>query len=337
MLRFSLLSGNYQQGQSFQWFSSNISRWVTLTSLRYHGPIFDAHSHVAEEQALDLYVKIAERYNVERSMLIVHGSDISAYKKKYPGRFIYAKYFSGWILFSDDFEQSIAEIRTMREEGYGMAKMHFAPFWGDRLDMDKVPTVDDERFDRFFVTLAEEDIPVVIHIGDPDTYFAKRYSDERVYGTKEDHIQEFENRLKKSPGVTFQVAHFLAQPEIHRQDNLSRMLDTYPNLNIDTGSARWMVRELGKDVERSRDFIIKYQDRILFGIDCVARTLDESYYNGRFWSERMLFETDVRDIPLAFVDKDTVHLGGTFINGLDLPDSVLDKLYWKNAQRLHGF
>ncbi|MBD3407750.1 MAG: amidohydrolase family protein [Candidatus Lokiarchaeota archaeon] len=312
-----------------------LSRCVNLTELRYQGPIFDAHSHVADEQALDLYVKIANRYNVEQSLLIVHGSDISAYQKKYPDRFIYAKYFSGWILFSDDFDQTVSEIYTLREDGYGMAKMHFAPFWGDRLDIDLVPTVDDERFDIFFDTLAKENIPVVIHIGDPDTYFTQRYSDERVYGTKEDHIQEFENRLRKSPEVTFQVAHFLAQPEIHRQENLSRMLETYPNLNIDTGSARWMVRELGKDVERSRNLIIEYQDRILFGIDCVARTMDESYYDGRFWSERMLFETDVRDAPLPFVDKDTVHLGGTYINGLDLPTTVLEKIYWQNAHRLH--
>ncbi|MHA1615349.1 MAG: hypothetical protein ACTSYJ_10930, partial [Candidatus Thorarchaeota archaeon] len=54
---------------------------------------------------------------------------------------------------------------------------------------------------------------------------------------------------------------------------------------------------------------------------------------GRYLALRLLFETDVRNVPLPFVDADTVNTGGTHINGLNLPKSVLDKIYWKNATR----
>ncbi|MFW9847955.1 MAG: hypothetical protein ACFFF4_02380, partial [Candidatus Thorarchaeota archaeon] len=112
--------------------------------------------------------------------------------------------------------------------------------------------------------------------------------------------------------------------------------DKYPNLNVDLSSARWMCRELGRNTVLSREFLIKHQDRILFATDCVASGLDWDYYEGRHSSLRMLLETDVEGVPLPFVDKDTVDTGGTFIYGLDVPEKVLEKIYWKNGEKLHS-
>jgi hypothetical protein len=97
-----------------------------------------------------------------------------------------------------------------------------------------------------------------------------------------------------------------------------------------------MCRELGRNPKQSREFLIKYQDRILFATDCVASSLDRDYYEGRHSSLRMLLETNVEKVPLPFIDKDTVNTGGTFIYGLDLPESVLEKFYWKNGEKLHS-
>jgi hypothetical protein len=50
----------------------------------------------------------------------------------------------------------------------------------------------------------------------------------------------------------------------------------------------------------------------------------------------MLLETNVVNEPLPFIDADTAEIGGTFINGLSLPEEVLKKIYWDNAmQRYH--
>ena len=92
-----------------------------------------------------------------------------------------------------------------------------------------------------------------------------------------------------------------------------------------------MSRELSKDPQKAREFIIKYSDRMHFGTDCVGYTLERSYYEGRYLALRLLFETDVRNVPLPFPDADTVNTGGTYINGLNLPESVLKKIYWENA------
>ncbi len=307
--------------------------------LHYQGPIFDAHTHVIDLEALKGLVSVALQYGIEQALVIVHGDSISEYERLFPERFIYARYFSGWTLFTEGPQQAIEEVRSLRKRGYGMAKMHFAPFWSDRLSaIEHVPPIDSPQYDPLFDALAEEDIPILVHIGDPDTYFATRYTDARVYGTKEEHIQEFENRLFRTPKARVQAAHFAAQPGPHRLENLGRMFEKYSNLNVDLSSARWMCRELGRNPKQSREFIIKYADRILFATDCVAsnnRAEDPVYYEGRHASLRLMLESDVKKIPLPFLDADTVNAGGTFIYGLDLPDSVLEKLYWKNAMRFH--
>ncbi len=304
---------------------------------RYTGPIFDAHSHVVDEQYLELLVRIGSDYGVQKSLLIVHGNvGTETYSQRYPDRFVFAKYFSGWMIFGEGLDEAVPEVHSMRQEGYSVAKVHFAPFWSDRIsEVSNIPPLDSAEFNPFFDALAEADIPVLIHVSDPDTYYKTRYEKKSVYGTKDEHLMELEHRLELSRDVTFLVAHFGAQPEVHRLDNLGRMFDKYSNLNVDTGSARWMVRELGKDPEKSRRFVTKYSDRILFGSDCVARNNDIAYYEGRFKSERLLWESDVRRMPLPFVDADTVDSGGTFINGLNLDNEVLERIYWKNASRLH--
>jgi hypothetical protein len=96
-----------------------------------------------------------------------------------------------------------------------------------------------------------------------------------------------------------------------------------------------MVRELCKDPERAREFFIRYSDRIHFGTDCVAFNPDWSYYEGRHRSLRLLFESDIRNEPLPFADADTADTGGTFINGLELPRDVLERIYWQNAMSFY--
>ena len=59
------------------------------------------------------------------------------------------------------------------------------------------------------------------------------------------------------------------------------------------------------------------------------------YFAARYHAQRLLWETKARGKPLPFEDADTKDSGGTFINGLNLPLSVLRKLYWENAIRIY--
>ncbi|MHA2424947.1 MAG: amidohydrolase family protein, partial [Candidatus Thorarchaeota archaeon] len=144
-----------------------------------------------------------------------------------------------------------------------------------------------------------------------------------------------EEVISRHPKLTFQIPHFGAQPEIHRLPNLARWMEAYPNVILDTASSRWMARELSKDVKKAYEFMKRYSDRVLFGTDLSTNRGDLNYFSGRYIAQRILWETKEEGTPLPFLDADTKDSGGTFINGLDLPQSVLRKLYWENAKRIY--
>ncbi len=288
-------------------------------------------------EALDTLVNIGTEFGIQKSLLICHS--LGAKKiadEKYPERFIYAKYFSGSMRFTSGVETLIKEIKVLKEEGYHLAKMQSAPVMRGRAAASPENLrMDDDDMAPFFDAMKDENIPFILHLSDPDTYYASRYTDNRYFTSKERDLKELEGVLQKHGSMKLQIAHFASQPEIHRLENLARWFDTYPNFNIDTSSARWLSRELSKDPEKAKEFFVKYQDRIIFGTDCVSWGPDRDYYEGRYLALRLLFETDGKKMPLPFSDSDTVNQGGTFINGLDLPMNVLQKIYWNNVHKFY--
>ncbi|MFW9846912.1 MAG: amidohydrolase family protein, partial [Candidatus Thorarchaeota archaeon] len=151
-----------------------------------------------------------------------------------------------------------------------------------------------------------------------------------------DSLAQLERILERHPRLVFQLPHFGSQPEIHHLSNLANWLDRFPRIMLDTASSRWMARELSKDPQRAREFLMKYSDRVMFGTDLSTNRGPPAYYEARYRAQKLLWETNVRNEPLPFEDADTKDSGGTFINGLDLPLSVLRKLYWENAIKTHG-
>jgi hypothetical protein len=93
-----------------------------------------------------------------------------------------------------------------------------------------------------------------------------------------------------------------------------------------------MVREIARQPAAVRDFVLRNQDRILFGSDLVV---DEEYgfehYASRYWAHLRLWETPYRgESPIADPDADDPPC----LAGLDLPGEVLEQLYCGNATGL---
>lgn len=310
---------------------------MSTTEWKYRGPIFDAHTHIGEADAIDQMLEMEDGFGVKAQIGIVHSEEgFNHARDSYPHRFVFAKYLSLRDIIQYNVEPVIEEISTAKDKGYSLAKTWFGPRWRDYVENSPSDfRIDDPRLEPVFEALEDNDLPLLIHVADPDTYFKLHYEDESKYGTKEDNLAQLEAVLERHQKVKFQIPHFGAQPEIHRLSNLSRWFDKYRNIIIDTASSRWMARELSKDVEAAREFIVKYSERILFGTD-LSTSRDEAEYRAKFSALRVLWETEVRGEPLPFEDADTKDIGGTFINGLNLPLSVLRRLYWDNAVRVYG-
>lgn len=297
-------------------------------------------------------VEVDQELGVKGQLVIVHQRDIrDTIAARFPGRFVFTKYLSMRSLFAYRIKEVVHEIEAMEEDGFSLAKMWFAPRARDFVGAKAEPiNLRNPKLEPIFDKLEEKGHPLLIHVGDPDTFFATAYQDASIYGTKDEHLDQLEYLISKYPGLKFQLAHFGAQPEIHRLPRLALWFDKYDNFVVDTASSRWMARELSKDPERARAFLTKYSKRILFGTDGIFRQQSEparrigkedtlqprSPYFVRVLAQRILWETDKQSVPLPFPDADTEATGGTFINGLNLPIPVLKDLYWDNAHRLYG-
>jgi len=306
-------------------------------SWKYTGPIFDAHTHIGSIENTSKMIAIEDDYNVIKQVAIVHDEEgFQQAKEQYPGRFVYAKYLSLSDIAQYNVEPVLDEISKLLDQGYSIAKSWFGPRWRDFIkNVPRDFRINHPKLDPIYEALEDSDIPLLIHISDPDTYYASQYRDSEKYGLKDDHLQELEDVLSRHNKLRVQVPHLGAQPEIHRLPDLSRWMDAYPNLVLDTASSRWMARELSKDPKKAREFMLTYSDRVLFGTDIFGGRGERDYFSGRYLAQRILWETSERDTPLPIPDADTVNTGGTFINGLDLPLDVLRKLYWENANRIY--
>jgi len=280
-------------------------------------------------------IAIEDDFGVSAQIGIVHSEEgFQAAKERYPHRFVFAKYLSLSDIARYNVEPVLDEISQLQEQGYSLAKSWFGPRWRDYREVRKNFRIDHPRLDPIFQALEDNGIPLIIHVGDPDTYYASQYRDSERYGTKDEHLRQMEEVITRHPKLIFQIPHLGAQPEIHRLPALARWMDEFPNVVVDTASSRWMARELSKDAEKAREFMVKYSDRVLFGTDLFS-SRDARDFSGRYVAQRILWETSERGTPLPFPDADTKDTGGTAINGLDLPLSVLGKLYWENANRFY--
>lgn len=124
--------------------------------------------------------------------------------------------------------------------------------------------------------------------------------------------------IERHPATTFIALHIANWPE--NLDAVSAWLDRYPNMMVEFGARE---AELGRQPRRARKFFEQYQDRIMFGTD--AEPIPAMYQNYFRWLETDDEYFDYWDSPGQ---------GRWRIYGLALPDSILEKVYHRNAERI---
>ncbi|MFO0941133.1 MAG: amidohydrolase family protein [Pirellulales bacterium] len=196
--------------------------------------------------------------------------------------------------------------------------------------------VDDERYDPIWRACGQLELPVLIHTADPSAFFdpitPQNERFEELSRRPEWHfpsdrfpsrasLLEARNRLfAKHPKTTFIAAHFGNDAEDLQQ--CEELLKTHPNVYLDIASR---ISELGRQPYSAREFLIKHQDRILFGTDGP-------------WPERRLHSywrfLETKDEYFPYSEKPIPPQGLWRIYGVYLPDDVLRKIYFENAQRI---
>ena len=128
--------------------------------------------------------------------------------------------------------------------------------------------------------------------------------------------------LERHPKLRVVGCH-LGSDEEH-WDRLGKRLDTYPNFAVDVAArVRYFVRG---DHDQARQFLTKYQDRVLYATDFVleskdAATAAQDLQRTHEWDWRFFATADT----LTFRDRQ--------IQGLGLPEPVVRKIFRENAVR----
>jgi hypothetical protein len=208
---------------------------------------------------------------------------------------------------------------------------------------------DDPVFDPIYEFLAVRRKPLMAHLADPIDgwlpltreslhygYFANNpefhlygkpgYPSHAALIAARDHI------LEKHPRLIVIGAH-LGSLE-HDLDEVARRLDRYPNFYVDCAAR---TRDLTRQPrEKARSFFIKYQDRILYGVDSTWKPFREkspptdqqraSFVNG--------LERKYRADYAFYAGTGSMQYDGRSVESLALPKKVLDKFYHDNARRI---
>jgi predicted TIM-barrel fold metal-dependent hydrolase len=198
--------------------------------------------------------------------------------------------------------------------------------------------VNDPRLDELWATAGELKLPVLIHVADPVAFFQPldrfnerwdelhAHPDWHFYGPQfpsfETIMEQFADVLTRHRNTTFIGAHVGCYAE--NLGWVGRMLEACPNFYVDIGAR---LGELGRQPYSTREFCIRYADRVLFGTDAPPdRAMYALHY--RFLETRdEYFDYSLEAVPPQ---------GRWQIYGIHLPDEVLQQIYFANAARILG-
>ena len=309
----------------------------------------DVHAHYRSDHP-DLAPTLAA-WNARAVLVNVTGSerridekwrDFVALRDAHPDRFYLVATFDPFRFDEPDFvAKTIDQLRAQIAAGAKGVKV-----WKD-IGMElkdaqgRHVQIDHPRFQPIWDFLAAQGIPVLAHIAEPlaawqplrqdDPHFWYYSNNPRYHAYQHADIPRHETIiaardrwLARNPRLTV-VAMHLASLE-HDVGEVAKRLDAYPNLSVETAAR---INDLAmQPSDRVREFMIRYQDRVMWGTDfgegSVSREgLERSF--GQHWR--------------YYAGADTVTLGNPrswhrTVQGLALPREVLEKFAHGNVERV---
>jgi predicted TIM-barrel fold metal-dependent hydrolase len=325
-----------------------VTKATTVDKPRF--PVIDIHNHLGGGRQF-LTPERVQRYLTEmeeagvRTVVNLDGGwgdrlkeTIAALEGTHPGRFLTFALvnFDG----IDDDGWSEREAKRLEESfqaGAKGLKIDKRLGLGWRYKSGKLMPVDDPKLDAVWAMCAKHKRPVVIHVSDPAAFFTPldRFNERwhelnehpnwlffgDQFPKRQDILDQLHRVIERHPHTTFINTHFGNNAEDLAA--VGEKLDQYPNMMVDFDAR---ISELGRQPYTARRFFLKYQDRILFGTDTTPRREAFRIYY-RF------LETDDEYFDCAASHH---RQGFWMIYGIYLPPDVLEKIYFKNAERVLG-
>jgi len=315
-----------------------------ITKARF--PFIDVHNHQADmttPQSLETLITEMEKLNMA-VMVNLSGrgfrrsadhleKSLANVQKYQPKRFVFFTNVDFSAIDEPEWQgRMVKQLEEDVKRGAKGLKIYKSLGMSNRDKNGNRIRIDDPRIDPIWAKCGELGIPVLIHAADPKSFWdpmdstnerwlelktrPERKRSETNPAPWEQIIQEQHNVFKKHPKTIFINAHMGWYP--NDLEKLGTLLDAMPNMYVEIGA---VIAELGRQPRTARDFMMKYQDRVMFGKDAwvpeeyttyfrVLETADEYFpYHKRYHAFWRMY-------------------------GLELPDEVLKKIYYKNALKV---
>lgn len=322
-------------------------------------PKIDAHVHL--ETLDDSFVPLLRDNNLRLLTLVTRSASQPVIDKEFYYAVKLAEANPGFVAFATTFsmdgfgekdweENTIDWLSKCFDEGAIAVKV-----WKDigmtfRDTDSSFILIDDERFDPILDFIESRDKTLVNHNGEPkncwlpleemtvrgdSNYFAEHPQYHMYmhpdYPSYEDLNAARDRMLAKHPNLRYVGCH-LGSLEWN-VDELAKTLDKFSNMSVDMAAR--IIHFKVQDREKVREFIIKYQDRLLYGTDIGIKDNDSAGTSlervqdilSNIWLSDWEYFTS--DKILTQDDKVKEY------RGLNLPEEALESIYFTNAIRMY--
>jgi predicted TIM-barrel fold metal-dependent hydrolase len=310
--------------------------------------VIDVHNHVNDARGVhgpdvapSVVVRGMDQANV-KTVVILTGmwgeklqGVLDKMVKPYPDRFVVFAQMDWSKIDDPNFSaEMVAQLDDAVKRGARGLKVLKDWGLGVKDKRGKLLPIDDPRMDPVWEECGKLGIPVAIHSTDPEAFFTptdaknERYEElmhnpswsfyGAAFPTKQQLLEQRNHVVARHPHTTFVALHVANWPE--NLDTVSDWLRQYPNMYVELGARQ---AELGRQPRRAAKFFAEFQDRILFGTD--SEPVPAVYANYFRW-----LETADEYFPYSGYPGQ----GRWMIYGMELPDSILEKVYHKNAEKI---
>lgn len=305
-------------------------------------PFIDVHGHQRIEMSAEQMDRLIGEMDAMNMRVMVNLSGrqgevlargVQAYRARHPGRIVvFANLDFRGIGEAGWGERAAAQLERDVREGGAVGLKIFKNFGMDVTDANGRVRTDDPRMDPVWRKAGELNVPVLIHTAEPKifdepvdrhnerwmelTQFPDRRRDATRYPEWETLMREQHNVFRRHPRTRFIAAHLdWMGNDLAR---LGALLDSLPNVYTELGA---VLHELGRQPRTARAFLVRYQDRVMMGKDTYRPEEYHTYFR--------VFET-----ADEYFDYYRKRHAFWKLYGLELPDDVLRKIYYRNALRV---
>lgn len=289
------------------------------------------HEHIQSEGEAPKLLAVMDGLGIERTVLVgsswftitlnedvgftrydENNEELLRIVERWPGR------FEAWPTVNPEDPDMLPKFQALVERGATGLKLYLGHGYKTKKTGEcffHTRPLNDPRMLPLYAYCEERSIPVCYHVNPGP----------RTPGFAE----EFTSVLRQFPDMKVICPHFMLSSI--NDARLREFLDTFPNLytDISFGHDTYLkagLQRISRDPTKFRALFTAYQDRFLFGTDCVITAYpgkDENWIRARYQAYLDMLGKETYTSPIG---------PGETLNGLALPPDLLDRVLRRNYE-----